>query len=276
MQQALIGVGVDFSALISASTNIEFLDAAKNVSGADLWKEQASFCNNEISKTLVGSAAFSEAGKSGSYAIHTLETGVRADITLSHAQQSAATDLDAWIAPLVGFNFGWDTPLPKFRAIFKKQEDYKTKSEWLEPVADRIGSQMPLSWYREQYGIPTLQDGDSTVADANQEPMSKEVEAAKLILAKAGQLSPEQTAQRNATRIDALADKTLEMVAPDFARNEKQILQMIQNAESEEAMYSGLADLYPQLTMQELEKVLAQAMLAAFAEGIRTVQDETS
>lgn len=276
LEQALYNVGVDFAALISDGTRIEFQDAAKNVSGADLWEKQANFTNNEISKAIVGSSAFSEAGKSGSYALHTLETGVRADLTLADAQESAATDLDQWIAPLVGINFGWDTPLPKFRAVLKKQEDLKTKSEWLEPVADRVGDQMPLNWYLEQYGIPQLQPDDRTVGGAKQDPTDNEIQAAKLLLAKAGGPTPEQTATRNAKRIDALADTTLEMVRPDFAANEKKILQMIENADSEEAMYSGLADLYPQLTMQELEKILAQAMLAAFAEGIRTVQNESA
>lgn len=264
LENALYNVGVDFAALISDGTRIEFQDASKNVSGANLWEKQANFTNNEISKALVGSSAFSEAGKSGSHALHTLETGVRADLTLADAQESAATDTDQWIAPLVGLNFGWDTPLPKFRAVLKKQEDLEAKSKWLEPVADRVGEQMPLSWYLEQYGIPELQPGDRTVSQGRQE--------AKFIRAKAGQRSTEDVAKANQSQIDKLADVALNKI--DLSKNEQAILSLIERSGSFEEIYAGLVGLYHEIDMQEMNEVLQQALVMAQAAGIKAVEDD--
>ena len=262
LERALANLGVDMYALISRGTKIEFEEAAAKVTGADLWKEQTDFCNNEISKALVGSSAFSEAGKSGSYALHTLETGVRADLTLADAQATAATDLEQWIAPLVEINFGRDTPVPRFEAVFKKQDDLETKSKWLEAVADRIGDRIPLAWYTEQYGIPELQAGDRTVAQ-----VSSRMAAAKLMMAKSSR-SPETVGQAD---IDRLAAESSSRVS--LAGNEERILSVIRKSSSYEEVYKGLADLYSDLDMSDFQQVMGDALLAAQAAGIKKMQD---
>lgn len=257
--KALEEIGVDFHALISENTKIDFINAANKTTGTDLWKEQATFTNNEISKALVGSASFSEAGKSGSYALHTLETGVRADLTLADAQETAITDLNQWIAPLIGYNFGWNTPLPQFNAVFKKQDDLKTKAEWLEPVVDRIGDTIPLTWYRKQYGIPELQEGEETLKQSQQEVIAKMPKDITMRV---------KDAQKE---IDKLVLTSTKMV--DLRGNEQIILEVIKKAKTWEEVYTGLADIFEDLDMDQLHKVLKDSILMAKAAGVSNVVD---
>lgn len=272
LERGLRDLGVDMYALLSKGTEIEFKEAAARVSGADLWKEQTAFCNNEVSKAVIGSAAFAEAGKSGSYALHTLETGVRADLTLSDAQASASTDLDQWIAPLVGLNFGWDTELPRFEAIFKKQDDLKVKSEWLEPVVSRIGDNIPLAWYLEQYGIPALQDGDRTVGQVGRvDDTGVSPEPAKLLMAKqTGRNVAVLAAQEAQEAIDGLVDAAVGKV--ELRGNERRILALIEGASSYEEVFAGLAELYPDMDISGLEKTIKDALLMAEAMGVSKVE----
>lgn len=263
LKAAVEKIGNDYSATISNDTEIRFEQVSARVSGGELWEKQSNFCNNEISKAIVGSSAFSEAGKSGSYALHTLETGVRADITLSDAQETAATDIDQWIKPLVSINFGPETPLPKFRAVFKKQEDLKTKSEWLEKAVDRVGGQVPLSWYLEQYGIPELQDGDRTVIEISPPVTAK-------IHAKNGIKKLEQDAVNDQKQIDRLVDRAGAEV--DLKDNEEAILSLISEANSYEDIYSGLLELYQEISIDGMQDVLQRALLMAQAAGIASVE----
>jgi len=265
LERAVRGVGSDFAAVISANTQIKFEQAAKNISGAKLWELQTTFCNNEMSKAIIGSSAFSEAGKSGSYAIDTLETGVRADLILGDAQACASTDIDQLIRPLVGFNFGWNTPLPVFRPVLKRQENLKVKSEWLESVADRLGGQMPLSWYKEQYGIPELQDGDRTVADAQTSRVADLGQVVRAKVATGGSRSARQS------DIDGLVDSAVETV--DLSRDEDAILALIRKSTSYEEVYAGLAGLYPRMDMAALRKGLAESLLMAQVAGVKAVKD---
>lgn len=265
LEQAVQGVGVDFAATISANTKIEFVQAAKNVSGAQLWELQLNFCNNEMSKAIIGSSAFAEAGKSGSYAIDTLETGVRADLTLADAKSQSCTDSRQVVTPLVGFNWGWDTANPKVVVRLKRQENLKIKSEWLEPVANRIPDEIPADWYRAEYGIPKIQGSEQSLAAV---AVTVTHQDAALILAKANAPKPSEAAQ---LEVDALAGAGAALV--DLEPVQAAILQLVQASSNFDELYAGLAALYPDLDLSQMEQVLRASLLMAESAGVEVVQD---
>ncbi|MBW2560980.1 MAG: DUF935 family protein [Deltaproteobacteria bacterium] len=295
LEAAVRGIGTDFAATISSSTKIEFMEAAKSVSGAQLWELQVNFCNAEISKALVGSAAFSEAGKSGSYALHTLETGVRADLTLADAQETTATDLDQWIAPLVGFHFGWDTPLPRFNALLKRQEDLKAKIEWVAPLASLLKGQISVPWIEEQFGLMPLQSGDVTVASLvgpTSSPVSpdegeidedtednKEEEkatdkkdtaiAAKLVRAAARLTKKEYTPEQQAIEDHAAAL----VAATDLSSNEDAMLAFVASYQGDvEDLAGAMLEVWPRLEMESLRNNVEIGLVNANLHGRRVVQ----
>jgi len=262
LQRALENLGIDMYALISRGTEIEFKEAAAKTSSAEIWEGQVRLCNDEISKAVVGTAGFSDPSKAGSYAMHTVETGVRADLTLADAEATAVTDREQVIAPLVRFRFGPDVPLPEYKVVFKKQEDLAQKAKWLEPVADRVADRIPYTWYAEQYGIPALQKGDRTLAEVREQ-----VTAAKgrpLYLAKADTLGGDE--------ITELTDAAMDKI--DLSVNEDKILRVIQESSSYQEVYDRLADLYSELDLSGFEKVMQQALLMAQAAGMKKGQQD--
>lgn len=270
LERGLQGLGVDFYALLSKNTEIEFREAAKTVTGPGLWEQQGSFCNNEISKAVIGSSAFSEAGSSGNYALRTLD-GVREDLALSDAQECAATDNYQVIAPMVLANFGPETKLPRLEAVYKKQDDLETKSKWLEPFADRAGDQISLDWYMRQYGAPALQDDDQTVGSLRKKAAPSNELAAKLVRAKAGiakkakAYSPEQQALED--HADALVARV------NLDDNEEAMLDFVASYTGEiEDLPGAMLAVWDDLDMESLRTNMELGLNNASLHGRRVVQ----
>lgn len=150
---AIASIGSDAAGVISKATEIEFIESAKGSAASDLWKMLADFCNAEISKAILGQTLTTQVGASGSYAASKTHNEVRLDLLKADGRAIATTIRSQLIRPLVGFNFGWDTPLPKYTAVYDEGDDYKIKSDWVGGLMDR-GMPMSVSWLRTEFNIP--------------------------------------------------------------------------------------------------------------------------
>ncbi|MHB1350105.1 MAG: DUF935 domain-containing protein [Desulfobulbaceae bacterium] len=174
---AISSLGTDAAGIISKSTEIEFIETAGKASG-DLYKALAEFCNGENSKAILGQTLSAEVGDRGSYAAGKVHDGIRKDLLLADGRAQAATTRNQLIRPLVGFNFGWDTPLPKYTAVLEEDEDLGKKAEWFEKVTNKM--QVPVSWARQQFRIPEPARGEEMVGG----PQFAQPFPAKLVVAK--------------------------------------------------------------------------------------------
>ena len=66
-----------------------------------------------------------------------------------------AADFVANADALVGFNFGWDKPVPWFRFRFEAEEDLKILSEVYRNLA-AMGVPLDMEHVAERFGIPWL------------------------------------------------------------------------------------------------------------------------
>jgi len=151
---AIRNLGADAAGVISKTTEIEFVEAARSGAGANPYQRLAEFCNREMSKAVLGQTLTTDtAGATGTYAAARVQEEVRRDLVDADAQALAATLREQLLRPLVGFNFGWDKPVPWFRFRFEEGADLKTLSEVYRNLA-ALG--FPLSWEHvsERFGIP--------------------------------------------------------------------------------------------------------------------------
>ena len=140
--------------MISKSTEIEFVEATSRSGGANPYQLMAEFCNREMSKAVLGQTLTTDtSGSTGTYAAARVHGQVRQDLVKADAQALAATLREQLLRPLVGFNFGWDKPVPWFRFRFEEEEDLKTLSEVFRNLA-AMGVPVDMEHVAERFGIP--------------------------------------------------------------------------------------------------------------------------
>ena len=142
--QAIRNLGSDSAGVISKSTEIEFVEAASRSGSVNPYQLMADFCNREMSKAVSGQTLTTDTtGSTGTYAAASVHAEVRRDLVEADAQALAVTLREQLLRPLVGFNFGWDKPVPWFRFRFEAEEDLKTLSEVYRNLA-AMG--VPWTW----------------------------------------------------------------------------------------------------------------------------------
>ncbi|MEJ2671216.1 MAG: DUF935 domain-containing protein [Deltaproteobacteria bacterium] len=157
---AIRNLGSDAAGVISKATEIEFVEAASRSGGANPYQLMADFCNREMSKAVLGQTLTTDtAGSTGTYAAAFIHGQVRRDLVEADAQALAATLREQLLRPLVGFNFGWDKPVPWFRFRFEEEEDLKALSEVFRNLA-AMGFPLDMEHVAERFGIPMAGAGE--------------------------------------------------------------------------------------------------------------------
>lgn len=263
LYRAVRAIGTDAAGVISKTTDIEFVESKSGTASGDLYKSLASFCNVEMSKALVG-AALSESGDgAGSLARDKVLDEVRKDLVRADARAIASTVRNQLIRPLVGFNFGWDKPVPGYKAEVREPEDLVEKSIWLKNVMERVA--VPKSFVYQGFGIPDRKDDEEMVGGPMQatEPPAAPA-AAKLVVAKndpaGGQSTEPDTADRYTERLSAEASDLMSAFLAPVAR-------IIEEAQSLEEIEQKLLDAYPAMSPADLGVLIGQAMAAAELAG---------
>jgi phage gp29-like protein len=164
--QAIRNLGTDAAGIISKNTEIEFVEATNRQSGsANPYQVLADFCNREMSKAILGQTLTTDtSGGTGTYAAAQVHAQVRGDLVEADAQALGQTLREQLLRPLVGFNFGWDKPVPWFRFRYEEEEDLKTLSEVYRNLA-HLGVPLSLEHVAERFGIPLVQEGQEIVGE---------------------------------------------------------------------------------------------------------------
>lgn len=259
LYNAISSLGSDAAGIISRETEIEFIETAKRGS-ADLYKAMATFCNAENSKAILGQTLSAEVGDKGSYAASKTHDGIRVDLLKADGRALAATIRDQIIRPIVGFNFGWDTALPKYTSTLNTPDNLNKKSEWVDKVTSKVA--VPAKWLRDQFNIPEPQKGEEMVGG----PQTVQPVAAKMVVAKEAPATDEgitfapggeaiQTIQQQAlaeTDLDPLMD---------------QVKELLDKSETLEEFRDNLSALFENMDLTELAGVMQRAFVLAELSG---------
>lgn len=256
-------MGTDAAGIIPDGTSIEFVstDAAKG-SANGIYETMARYCDEQISKAVLGQTLTSDSG-GGSFAQSKTHNDVRHDLTVADCKALAATLRDDLIRPLVLFNFGADAAerLPQLVFDCAESEDLTALAGILNTLSG-MGVPLPLSHIYKKFSIPEPEPGEAVTR-----PVGFPQAAFKQIVNKA------PAAPNSQARTDAIADEALRLGIPLFEKMAKPLAELTAQAESPAQLLEqlerdgGFDELLAACESDELTDLLARAMLAADLEG---------
>jgi phage gp29-like protein len=159
---AIRSLGSDAAGIISKATEIEFVEAQKYGS-INVYEGLALFCDAQMSKAILGQVLTSEASGqdgSGSRALGEVHNEVRQDLVKADCRALAKTIRQQLLRPLVGFNYGWDAPVPFFQFHYEDDEDLQGLIEVYKGL-NEIGFDLSQEHVSERFQVPVRQAGET-------------------------------------------------------------------------------------------------------------------
>lgn len=225
-------------AVFPEHVNIEVHNAAPGT--AEVFERFISFCNAEISKTILSQTLTTEQGDSGSYAMSKTHFDVRKEVVEAdqYLVKSAFDTLIKWIVEL---NFGETKDLPRF-IMFEKTDVDKNLAERDKILVD-TGIKFSKEYYKTAYGF---KDNDFEIVD----------------------LQPQAQPQPQFSESQDI-DKATEIALDDFEsamdKFVKPVLKMIEKGDSYEEIQKALPNFFPELDTNDIETIIARAILISSA-----------
>ena len=272
LMQALIQIGADAAGIIPDGTSIDFITTEKT-SSSDLYERLARYCDEQISKAILGQTLTSDSG-GGSYAQSKTHNDVRHDLTVADCKSLASTLRRDLIRPLCIFNFGEDKRVPHIRFDCEESEDLTQTATIIGTLVNEVGLRVPTSFIYKKFSIPEPEADEevaaprSTSAGLTGLPFKKEPNPAQIALKSEGDggVGTQQ-------HIDKLASAAVRHGAGSFKRAFGPVLKIIEKAESLEELRDmmeddkAVAELYAAMDVSEVEELLQKVMLYADLEG---------
>ena len=272
LMQALIQIGADAAGIIPDGTSIDFITTEKT-SSSDLYERLARYCDEQISKAILGQTLTSDSG-GGSYAQSKTHNDVRHDLTVADCKSLASTLQRDLIRPLCIFNFGEDKRVPHIRFDCEESEDLTQTATIIGTLVNEVGLRVPTSFIYKKFSIPEPEADEevaaprSTSAGLTGLPFKKEPNPAQIALKAEGDggVGTQQ-------HIDKLASAAVRHGAGSFKRAFGPVLKIIEKAESLEELRDmmednkAVAELYAAMDVSEVEELLQKVMLYADLEG---------
>lgn len=279
LMQALVAIGADAAGIFPDGTAIEFVNTEKT-SSTDLYERLARYCDEQVSKAILGQTLTSDSG-GGSYAQSKTHNDVRHDLTVADCKAIAATLRRDLIRPLVLYNFGEDKRIPYLRFDAEESEDLTQTATVIGTLIREAGLKVPTSYIYKKFSIPKP-EGDEEVATppgqtaqgAGFGPFSFKAQPGEPIALKAGDGAGHGTQER----VDRLAAAATRKSAGAFKKAFGPVLKKIENAASLEELRDmmedekAVAELFGEMDVSEAEELLQKVMLYANLEG-RAAED---
>ena len=273
LMQALAQIGADAAGIFPDGTTIEFVNTEK-ASSTDLYERLAHYCDEQISKAILGQTLTSDSG-GGSYAQSKTHNDVRHDLTIADCKALAATLRRDLIRPLVLFNFGDDSRVPYIRFDAEESEDLEQTANIVGTLIKETGLKIPTSYLYKKFSIPKPEAGEE-IAQPSQQPGAgfgglpfKQTPPMGAISLKAG-VEPGHGTQE---RIDHLADAAVRKSAGTFQKAFGPVLKLIEKAGSLEELRYMMEDadivaaVFKQMDITDAEELLQKVMIYADLEG---------
>ena len=283
---AIQSLGSDAAGIISKSTEIEFVEAAKNTGADNIYETLANFCDKQMSKAILGQTATTE-GTPGKLGNEDAQDRVRHDLIKADAETLAKTIRHQIIRPLVGYNFGWDKPLPWFNLLYERPEDLE-KLMTVYKGAHEIGQPISQEHVSERFKIPLPQKGetplpaalpspsegmgggDKAYLAARYRPDSGDRPGMKVIIASDGKIIPNDVeidaADLIADRLGGQAMPAGDILIAPFKR-------LLEKSQTLEEFRDSVLDLFSERDPADLGSILARAILFAEMAGRYDIQE---
>lgn len=264
LMEAIISLGTDAAGMVPKSTEIDFIESDKT-SSADIYEKLARYCDEQISKTILGQTLTSDSG-GGSYAQSKTHNEVRHDLTVADAKALAVTIRRDIIRPLVYFNFGADADIPLFVFDCEETGDQKEKSEIYKTLVCDMGLKIPVSHIYKTFAIPKPEDGEEIlsppIAAAPPSSQQETQESLKQMKLKSSQ-EPGEEEQR---QLDKIVEQSVEKSGEIYAHMIDPLLKEIDKTPDLETLKLALTDkkkvqeIFTEMESPELSDLLQQSI----------------
>lgn len=273
LMRALIQIGTDAAGIIPDGTEITFVESNKSTS-INLYESLARFCDEQISKAVLGQTLTSDSG-GGSYAQSKTHNEVRHDLTVSDCKSLASTLKSYLIKPLVWFNFGTDR-VPSIIFDCEGSEDLKELSEVYKTLSCDIGLKIPTEHLYKKFNIPKPEDNEEVAQPpVNMNSMSMKNDL-QVIANKT-----EEKAENSQKNIDAMSNIAVKESSKIFSEIFEPIKKLVNSADSLEEIKRKLDDekyvekILKDMDVKDLDIMLQKFMFCADILG-RSLEDERS
>lgn len=170
LRRAVANIGTDAAAIIPASMQVEFIEAATAKGGESLFENLADWLDRQVSKAVLGQTMTADDGSSQAQA--KVHNEVRLDLLKADAKQLAATINEQLIKPFIDFNFGVQENYPRVVLYVPEPEDIAGLVDGVARLVP-LGLKVSQSFLRDKLGIPDPQDEDELLlVTQNQENLS--------------------------------------------------------------------------------------------------------
>ena len=272
LMQALAQIGADAAGIFPDGTTIEFINTEK-ASSTDLYERLARYCDEQVSKAILGQTLTSDSG-GGSYAQSKTHNDVRRDIMIADCKALAATLRRDLIRPLVLFNFGEDKRVPYIRFDAEEPEDLEQTANILSTLIGKVGLKVPTSYIYKKFSIPKPEGGEEIAEPTRQDAgfgglPFKQMLPIDAISLKAGAEPGHGTQER----VDRLADAAIKKSAGTFNKAFGPVLKLLEKAGSLEELRDMMEDtetvaaVFKEMDITDVEELLQKVMLYANLEG---------
>jgi phage gp29-like protein len=114
----------DAAAIISEATSIEFVESQK-YGTINVFESFMGWISRQYATAILGQTGTSQAISTGmNSGVADVHNEVRHDLSRADAKALECTWTDQFLRPLVGFNFGWDAPVPRWKIAYEPESDY--------------------------------------------------------------------------------------------------------------------------------------------------------
>lgn len=168
LAEVVQGLQHDSGVVIPQDVALELLEARQS-GAAGTYRELADWCNDEMSKLVLGQTlTTSEGRRSGSMALGQVHDRVRAEYLAADARALGAALSSQLVRWIVDFNFGAGEAAPRLVFDVANAAEFKGELE-LDEQLIRMGVPLPATYFYEKYRRPAPGEGERALRydDAN-------------------------------------------------------------------------------------------------------------
>ncbi|ENM4022634.1 DUF935 domain-containing protein [Vibrio cholerae] len=253
---AIGSIASDAGAVIPESMKIEMIETAKGNGGNTLFENMVRWCDEQISKAVLGQTMTADNGSSQAQA--TVHNEVRLEIAEWDARQLEACVNEYLVKPFIILNWGVQEHYPKVKIKVPQPEDLKVLVDSLMPLIDR-GMKVSASTMRDKFGIEDPDAKDELLLPISQVSMQGSQTPLEPSLNRA-QIAFNRVTKTAEQEINDLTDEAVgewEQVAEDFMNP---ITQLANDSDSYESFMAGLPALQEKLGVDNFVEQMALCM----------------
>jgi phage gp29-like protein len=155
---AVANIAGDCAAIIPESMTIDFIEAGNVGASHALYKERADWCDQQVSKAILGQTATTDA-IAGGHAVGQEHRKVQEDIERADAKALSAVLNRDLVVPMIMLNFGPQPQYPRLRIGRADEADIKQLTDSVVALVP-YGLKVGKAWMNDQLGIPDPEESE--------------------------------------------------------------------------------------------------------------------